>query len=59
MRRRIAIVVTALLAASMLPLAVEPWGVQAPAAGILAFGLATMRRDAAAAASVPVMFALL
>lgn len=35
----------ALLAVSMYPLALVPWGVQAPAAGIVAFGLALMARD--------------
>ncbi|MEX0922425.1 MAG: exopolysaccharide biosynthesis protein [Rhodovibrionaceae bacterium] len=35
----------ALLAISMYPLALVPWGVQAPAAGIVAFGLALMARD--------------
>lgn len=35
----------ALLALSMYPLALVPWGVQAPSAGIVAFGLALMARD--------------
>lgn len=35
----------ALLAVSMYPLALVPWGVEAPAAGLVAFGLALMARD--------------
>ena len=35
----------ALLAVSMYPLALVPWGVQAPAAGLVALGLALMARD--------------
>jgi hypothetical protein len=43
--RKIAAVAAAVLALAMIPLAIVPWGVQAPATGILAFGLALMRRD--------------
>ncbi|MBY8974400.1 exopolysaccharide biosynthesis protein [Rhodobacteraceae bacterium NNCM2] len=38
-------VASALLAVSMYPLALIPWGVQAPATGIVAFGLALIARD--------------
>lgn len=44
-RTEVIAVAAALLAVSMVPLAVVPWGVQAPATGILAFGLALIARD--------------
>jgi hypothetical protein len=43
-------VCAAILAVSMIPLAVVPWGVQAPALGLVALGLALMTRDGAMAA---------
>ena len=43
--RMVISVAAALLAVSMYPLALVPWGVQAPAAGLVAFGLALMARD--------------
>lgn len=39
----------AVLAVSLVPLAVVPWGVQAPATGLVALGLALMTRDGAMA----------
>lgn len=47
---RVAIkIAVALLALSMFPLAIVPYGVTAPAAGVVAFGLALIARDGAMA----------
>lgn len=48
-QRAVLSLAAALLAVSMYPLALVPWGVQAPALGIVAFGLALMARDGAVA----------
>ena len=47
--RSVIAVSAALLAVSMIPLALVPWGVTAPAFGILCLGLALMTRDGALA----------
>lgn len=44
-RRALIVLATVLLAFSLFPLALVPWGAEPPALGILAFGLALMRRD--------------
>ncbi len=44
-RRTMAALAAALLGVAMVPLAIIPWGVQAPAVGVLAIGLGLMRRD--------------
>jgi len=55
---RIAIkIAVALLAISMFPLAIVPYGVTAPAAGIVAFGLALIARDGAMALAGYLMIA--
>ncbi|MCH9809499.1 MAG: exopolysaccharide biosynthesis protein [Alphaproteobacteria bacterium] len=58
LQRRFAAVVICMLALTMIPLALVPWGVQPPATAILLFGVAMMGRDGVFATSAYLLVGL-